>query len=275
MSVSFFLRRALFGQPLAVTINTIRSKFRIRGTRIPHTVYVPPIDLKYGIETAGFIGPGKLRSGSKGDIYSVGYGGSQPSVVRTALEKIPNIYSACFLDIGCGKGRALVVASELSFRRIIGVEIGPELVRIARINAARIASAHPERVPIEIIEGDALSFQLPAGFVVAFFYHSGHAPLVRALASRIAAHNLIPGNKVLLVYYNPISGKVFDDHPGFARFYAGRHFHDVQDSRDAAVNVDSVVIWKSSADTTLEPHYGAEAKIRQVSTMFAEVESAS
>src|ERR1700722_4529856 len=94
---SFFLRRALFGQPLAVTINTIRSKLRIRGTRIPHTVYVPPIDLRYGIETAGFIPPEKLRSGSEGDIYSVGYGGSQPSVVRTALERIPNIDSACWL----------------------------------------------------------------------------------------------------------------------------------------------------------------------------------
>ena len=269
MSLWFFAQRALLGQPLAVTINTLRLKLRRRRGASAQASVRPPIDLQYGIETDGSIGPGQLRSGAKGDLYSVGYGGSQPSVVRAAISKIPDLHSACFLDIGCGKGRALAVASEFGFRRIIGVEISPDLAQTARMNAQRIARVHPERTEIEIVEEDALTFQLPSGFVVAFFYHSGHAPLVRALASRIAAHNQIPGNRMIVLYYNPIAGKIFDDHPDFSRFYAGRHRHTAQDSGIAGR--DSVVIWKGSADDRLTPHAGAEAKIRQVSTMFAEV----
>ena len=39
-----------------------------------------------------------------------------------------------FVDLGCGKGRALIAASEHGFARIIGVEFAKSLVDIARKN---------------------------------------------------------------------------------------------------------------------------------------------
>lgn len=39
-----------------------------------------------------------------------------------------------FVDLGAGKGRAMLLASELPFRRIVGVEFSPELCDVARRN---------------------------------------------------------------------------------------------------------------------------------------------
>jgi SAM-dependent methyltransferase len=41
-----------------------------------------------------------------------------------------------FLDLGCGKGRAVLTASLLPFGRITGVELSPHLANIARRNVA-------------------------------------------------------------------------------------------------------------------------------------------
>ena len=45
-----------------------------------------------------------------------------------------------FLDIGSGKGRALLLAAEYPFRRIVGVELMPELNSMAEENIRRFAS---------------------------------------------------------------------------------------------------------------------------------------
>jgi predicted RNA methylase len=39
-----------------------------------------------------------------------------------------------FVDIGSGKGRALIIAAEYAFKRIIGVEYSPSLATICRRN---------------------------------------------------------------------------------------------------------------------------------------------
>ncbi len=271
-------RRVISGQPLSITVGSIRAKLRalVGGKRReaagPAPAATHPIDQLYGIETTGFIGPGELRSGSKSDIFSSGYAGSQPSAIREAFGKIKNLETACFLDIGCGKGRALAVATEFPFRRILGVELSPALTRIAESNATVMASRFPDRTPIEVVEGDALRFELPTGFVVAFFYHPGHAPLVRGLASLFAEHQEVPGNRILVIYYNPVSANVFDNHPAFGRFCATRHRLGPEDHSDWGATHDSFVIWKARSDTLSVPHPGADERIRY-SGMNAEVEA--
>src|ERR1700688_3075147 len=46
-----------------------------------------------------------------------------------------------FIDFGSGKGRALLLASEYPFRRIVGLEFSPELHLTAEENIARYTSA--------------------------------------------------------------------------------------------------------------------------------------
>src|SRR5215469_15049615 len=80
-----------------------------------------PFDQLHGVDTSGFV-PGYLL----GSTVHVGYGGAQPAIIRKALTVIPEPQQCRFFDLGCGKGRPLLIATEFGFPAITGVEVSPE-----------------------------------------------------------------------------------------------------------------------------------------------------
>ena len=105
---------------------------------------VHPFDERFGVETSGLIY--ELPSGHQHDLYNNGYFAVAPSVfhaiMRAMLEQLHlDFQRFSFIDLGSGKGRALLLASDYPFREIIGVELSPELDRVARDNIARYALA--------------------------------------------------------------------------------------------------------------------------------------
>ena len=125
---------------------------------------IHPIDRLYGIETSKrvrWLLFGGATTSPEQRAACLGYAGSQPSVIRKAIEVIPEIAGAHFIDLGCGKGRVVAVATEFPFASIGGVEISPRLVRRARANMKRLARSNPERVSPTITQGDASRPDLP------------------------------------------------------------------------------------------------------------------
>src|SRR3954451_3471762 len=71
------------------------------------------------------------------------YQPTDPGEFRDLMAKVlVDFADFVFVDLGSGKGRALLMASEYPFREIIGVEIQAELNRIAEENIERF---HPEQ----------------------------------------------------------------------------------------------------------------------------------
>lgn len=75
-----------------------------------------------------------------------------------------------FLDFGSGLGRAVILAGTRSFRKIIGVEIAPQLNEVARQN---IRSALPRLKcrDIELITSDATVFNVPGDVTVIYLFN--------------------------------------------------------------------------------------------------------
>ena len=84
--------------------------------------------------------------------------------------------------MGAGMGRAVLsLASEMGFKEVVGVELHPTLVGIARRNVAIWRKAGRERGPMRIVEGDAAEFELPEGPVVVFLFNPFGAAVLRRL----------------------------------------------------------------------------------------------
>ncbi|MBZ5489392.1 MAG: class I SAM-dependent methyltransferase [Acidobacteriia bacterium] len=66
---------------------------------------------------------------------------SQGNVVPAALQDFT------FIDLGSGKGRALLMAAQYGFKRIIGVEFMPELHRVAQENIRKYTAHRTEASP--------------------------------------------------------------------------------------------------------------------------------
>lgn len=74
-----------------------------------------------------------------------------------------------FLDYGAGRGRAVVLAARSPFRRVLGVEIDPNLAESARENVRR--AAHLLRCPnVEVVTADAADFGCPDDATVLHFF---------------------------------------------------------------------------------------------------------
>lgn len=128
----------------------------------------------------------------------------EPEIFRAMMQALPiDFRQFTFIDIGSGKGRALLLASEFPFRRIVGVELLPELHRIAQKNIAEFA-ARGSMPPTESVCGDATEFEFPGEPLVVFFFH----PLMEA-GFRKALVNLQSSfaqdpRPLFIVYANPI-----------------------------------------------------------------------
>jgi len=191
-----------------------------------------PFDAVHGTETGGLIPAAKLLTGHSSDQHVTAYYGVAPSILRSLLDTWLHRASPpfaidryTFLDIGAGKGRAMLVAAESPFLEVVGVELNPTLADIAHRNIA-IALRHDREIqqllsPIRLVEGDALTLDLPPTPTLALLFHPFEAPLLRKLLRRVEAQFTVRPGQLDILYINAEHAAVFDRHPAFRRLWQG------------------------------------------------------
>jgi SAM-dependent methyltransferase len=237
-----------------------RAHAAIRGGPPVH-----PIDRRLGIETSQKTSLKLIRTGTAADAVSVGYIGATPSIIRKCLDVINIPADAVFIDIGCGKGRVLVVAAEYPFQAIIGIELSDFLCDLARRNIAKLPkSVAAER--IRIVNGDASTPVLAdAPCVVVFLYNPFHRPLVTKLVQHLEQEIAKKQDRVVwVVYYNPVCFDLFDASPSLRRYFAAKIDFE-EDEKAAAPTVsrfDSVIVYQSVTGPQRPALSGADAGVK-------------
>ena len=206
---------------------------RPRDLLKPAAVPIHPFDRIHGVDTSGLVPASSLVTGHPNDEHVTAYYGIAPSILRTLIDtwrETPPahpIHSYTFVDIGAGKGRALLAASELPFRQVVGIELNAAMTEIARQNIEHWQRAHaadptaPHLAPIQLVEQDALAFDFPATPTLLFLFHPFEAPVLRRLLRRIEiqfAHR--PGTLDIL-YANAECRATLDRSSTFTRLFLG------------------------------------------------------
>ncbi len=105
-----------------------------------------------------------------------------------------------FIDLGSGKGRTLLMASDSPFRRIIGVEILPELHEVALENIRR----QPRGCgAVEAICADARDFQFPAEPTLLYLFNPLPEPGLAAVIQNLERSLRDSPRTMYVVYHNP------------------------------------------------------------------------
>jgi hypothetical protein len=210
----------------------VRPRDLLKLTEFP----IHPFDQMHGVDTSGLVPAKHLITGHANDEHVTAYYGVAPSILRSLIdqwrETIPPhpISSYTFIDIGAGKGRGLLVASEYRFRKVIGIELNPALAAVARQNASQWIASHeadftaPRLAPIEIIEQDALDFTFPVTPTVLFLFHPFEAPvlklLLRNIETQFAKRPSGSSEPALdLIYVNAECANVLDRNPAFEQLF--------------------------------------------------------
>ena len=133
------------------------------------------------------------------------YQPSEPELFRKMLEGLPVAAEGfTFVDLGSGKGRTLLLASDYPFRRIVGIELLDELNRIAVQNIAHYRSDRQKCFAIESYAGDARDFEFPAEPMVLYLFNPFPRHVWREVLIKLQHSLMTNPRRAYLIYHNPV-----------------------------------------------------------------------
>jgi SAM-dependent methyltransferase len=228
--VAFAIRRSIAARGLLRTLVHFARRATPAGGQSSRASQTHPFDTEYGLETSGLISGRDLAAGHVHDLDSTAYYGIAPSILRSAISYWSaalegtgsTIEQYSFVDLGAGKGRAVLLASEYQFRSVSGVELNPQLARIADRNAAQWKALGRARCAVEIFNQDAAEFRWPPAPLLVFLFN----PFGRKVLSKVL-HNLKleanrTGKPVDVLYINPEFRFIADRFPGLQKLWTRR-----------------------------------------------------
>jgi hypothetical protein len=198
-------------------------------SRILQTGKKHPFDRAYGVDTGGLIYADPPHNQD-----NAGYYATAPSLFHCAVQRWSatlagsgyTISDYALVDIGAGKGRVVMMASEYAFREVVGVELNPGLANVARKNLRKFGRKRRSGLPglqhqetwgtplAQIIDGDALTMPLPDGPVVLFFFNSFEREMVRMWLDRLIDAAALRSAPIDLIYVHPEHRELFLQTPG-------------------------------------------------------------
>jgi SAM-dependent methyltransferase len=177
-------------------------------------------DNQWNVDTGGIYRPSESEVHGQNWAHGIRYQAVDANALRETLSGLGVNHSEfTFLDFGSGKGRALLVASEFGFKRIVGVEYCADLNRIAAENLKR----HPDMVrrckDIELITSDATEVGLPSDPLVMFLFN----PFSRAVMSKVV-NNVTDSfrenpRQMAVIYFTPYDADLWEA-TGFLKRYS-------------------------------------------------------
>jgi len=161
-------------------------------------------DAAYGTDTRGIIQPWDLDipDGCLGQ--AVQYDTASVDVVNTLLACLAIDYrDYTFVDLGSGKGRALLLASRFPFRQIIGVELSSELHQAASVNIRRFRAAWQRCSNILAICENATTFTFPPENTVLYLFNPFGAQTLRVVVAHLLLSLTSAPRRVYIIYVKP------------------------------------------------------------------------
>jgi len=137
-----------------------------------------------------------------------------------------------FIDLGSGKGRALLLAARYPFARIVGVEVQPQLEAIARRNIELITARAEEALDggeprgrrFESLCADARDYDFPPQNTLLYLFNPFPDYVLRQVLARLVASARQSPRPVYVIYNAPFDNREFQRFPELEQFYASSQY---------------------------------------------------
>lgn len=135
-----------------------------------------------------------------------GYSMTDAQEMKRILGNVPLEPSQTgFIDLGCGKGMCLKCAAEMGYKKVAGLELDGDLLRIARKNMEKL------KLNVQVIEGNAMEFQDYDDYEFFYFYNPFGASVFEKVIAFMKESQQRRDRDIWVAYNHPESGKLFED----------------------------------------------------------------
>lgn len=168
---------------------------------------------------------------------------TEPVVFHQMLDQLAHMANISFepftfIDIGSGKGRTLLMASDYPFHRIIGVELLPALHHVAQENIAKYQNDAQKCGAIESICSDVIDFKFPSGPLILYFFNPLPEDILLQALNSLRVHieqqcnhansgfsgAALSSSECYALYHNAILEHVFANQPWLEKLYGSPEF---------------------------------------------------
>lgn len=169
-------------------------------------------DWRHGVRTCGTVNLSDLTLVGS----NAGHGRYYPSHPKFLFEVLSSLNidfpSYTFVDVGSGKGRVLLVASEFPFSEIIGVEFATELHEIACQNIRSYRSKTQKCKNVKSLNLDAVEFEYPLTPLVLYLFNPFRPPVLVPVLQHLQRSLDSHPRDVILLYETPYHGALIEQH---------------------------------------------------------------
>lgn len=145
------------------------------------------------------------------------------SVIYRILRSLPlQSNKFTFVDMGSGKGRALLVASEFPFTKIVGIELSDQLHRVAEDNVKRYKPASQQCKTFDLKCMDALDYAYGDEPLVLFLFDPFGRDILQKVIAKLEASLTAKPREAYVVYVYPQYEDLFRKSPVLRRLEEGR-----------------------------------------------------
>lgn len=161
---------------------------------------------------------------------------ARPANIRDALRdaRIADASQYTFVDFGSGKGRAIFVAAEQPFRRIVGVEFSAKLHAEACRNVQTFRFRGQDGSRIEPLHQNAMEFAFPEGPLVLYLFNPFGAATMQVVLDHLEQSLLRDPRHVIVILLWPRCGDQVARVQGMQRVCATRR-HEIFEAHRPAV----------------------------------------
>ncbi|HMK05031.1 MAG TPA: class I SAM-dependent methyltransferase [Ferruginibacter sp.] len=166
---------------------------------------------KYGIHTTGVDELKQLEEKGIDITHTTIYMPSSYELLEDLFSQLnasPTKSLTHFLDIGCGKGRALCVAAHQGIPKVTGIDLAKELSDAAKENLAATKQKIPS-LNYNVINNDAFYFEIPADVDCIFLFNPFDEIIMSGVVNNIVKSLKKHRRKIIVLYINPLQKQLF------------------------------------------------------------------
>ena len=160
-------------------------------------------DIRYGTDTVRRVSVRALDINSENKGEAKDYIPTRGRAFRKLLDKLSFPSGSVFVDLGSGKGKLLLVASQYEFRRVVGVEFSAELCEIAKWNKSNYHRKKRVNADIEIVNADVVGYDINDDENVFFLFNPFGPVVLGKVLENIKLSLEKQPRKVWLIYNDP------------------------------------------------------------------------
>jgi SAM-dependent methyltransferase len=183
-------------------------------------------DEKYGLDTQTPIAARDLEAANP--LGRFAYEGTPIPLIHKIIRRLgTDLRRFTFVDLGSGKGRVLLIASQYPFKSVIGVEFSERLHNIAQANIAKFTDLALAKVRPSSIQMDATGFDFSQlGDKIIFCANPFSASLMLRVMDNLESSLLQRKDEAILIYLTPISSQLKKRLAKFKMIYEGNYISD-------------------------------------------------